>query len=113
MPPLKNAPSSMLMRAADTSPLSDAFGADVHAVSGRNIAANLAQNHNLARRDAGRHLAVAADGNAVAGKIDAAFDLAVDIQRLCAADFAFDKQALADSGLFARSRSGRTRLAVS
>ena len=48
MPPLKKAPSSMLMRAAATSPVKRAFRPDVHPVAGRNVPAHLAQNHHLA-----------------------------------------------------------------
>ncbi len=59
-----------------------ALGADVHAVRGSDVAANLAQDDDLASGDVGRDLAVAAHGHTVAGKRDAALDFAVDKQRL-------------------------------
>src|ERR1700678_1837064 len=59
-----------------------AFAADVYAVAGMHVAAHLAQHDYLARRDVGRDLAVAADGDAVARKVDRAFHLAVYIERL-------------------------------
>ena len=84
-----------------------ALGANVHAVRGGDIAAHLAQNDDLAGGDVGRHLAVAAHGHAVAGKVDAALHLAVDKQRLGAGDLALDEQAFADGGLVAGRRSRR------
>jgi len=78
-----------------------AFSANIDPVGGGDIPANLAQDHNLTGRDAGGHLAVAAHGDAVAGQIDAALDLAVDKQRFGAGDFPFDKQSFADGGLVA------------
>ena len=115
MPPLKNAPSSMEMRAATTSPVKRAFAADVDAVGGMHVAAHLAKNHNFASHDVGRDLAVAADSDAIAGEVDCAFDFAIDVERLGAGDLALDDEALADGGLFAvgdRSCCCRARRAV-
>jgi hypothetical protein len=78
-----------------------AVGADIHAIRSRNIAADLAQDDDFARGDAGDHLAVAAHRDAVSGKADAALDFAIDKQRLRAGDVALEDQALADSGLLA------------
>src|SRR5581483_861623 len=90
-----------------------AFAADVDAIAGRDIAAHLAKHHNLAGGNVGSHLTVTADGETVAGQADGALDFAVDVERLRAADFAFDHQAFADGGLLARggialSRGGRS-----
>jgi len=82
-----------------------ALGANVHAIRGRDIAAHLAQDHNLAGGDAGGDLAVSAYGYAVTGQIDAALDLAVDKQRLGAGDLALDDQTLPDGGLIAGAGS--------
>src|ERR1035438_5097038 len=65
-----------------------AFRADVDAIRSRHIAANFAQNDNFAGGNAGRHLAVAAHGYAVAGETDAALDLAIDKERLRAGNLA-------------------------
>src|SRR5580693_7887242 len=78
-----------------------ALGPDIHAIARGDVAAHLAQDHDLAGSDAGRHLAVAPYGNAVSGQVDTAVDLAVDIKGLGPGDFTFDHQALADGGLFA------------
>ncbi len=43
------------------------FGANVHAIRGRDIAANFAQHNHLARGYVGPNLAVTAHGHAVAG----------------------------------------------
>src|SRR5579859_6576332 len=56
-----------------------AFIADIHAVAGGEVALHLADHHDLAGGDVGRDHAVAAHGNPVAGKIDGAFDPAINI----------------------------------
>ncbi len=78
-----------------------ALGTDVHPVTGGDVAAHLAQNDDLTGTDAGRDLAIAAHGHAIAGQIDAAFDLAIDKERFSAGDLSLDEQALADGGLVA------------
>ena len=101
MPPLKNAPSSMLMRAAATSPVSAPSARMSTRSVAFDIALDLAEDHDFAGADAGRDLAVLAHGDAVAGQVDAALDLAVDIQRFGAGNLALDEEAFADGGLFA------------
>jgi hypothetical protein len=86
-----------------------AFGANIHAVSSGDIAANLTQNDNLASGDAGGDLAVATHGNAIAVQVDAALDFAVDEEGFRAGDFAFDKEAFADGSLVGRRYPGAAR----
>src|SRR5208337_264520 len=50
-----------------------ALGANVDAVGRGDISLDLAQDHDFTGVDAGGYLAVATDGEAVAGQIDAAF----------------------------------------
>src|ERR1017187_8906926 len=59
-----------------------AFAADIDAIAGLNIAAHFAQNNHLAGSDIGCDLAITTDGDAVAWKVDCAFDFAVDVERL-------------------------------
>jgi hypothetical protein len=79
------------------------------------VAAHLAQHNDFAGGDIGCDLAIAADGDAVARKVDGAFDLAVDVERLRSRDLALDDEGLADGGLLAglgtgqRRASGRSR----
>src|SRR4051812_16877241 len=68
-----------------------AFGADVHAIAGGDVAPHLAKDHHFARGDAGGHLAVAAHGHAISVQVDAALDFAVDEQRFRAGDFTLDR----------------------
>lgn len=75
------------------------FGANFDAVGCKNISANLAQYNDFPGGNAGNNLAISAHRNAIAGKVDVALDLAVDKQRLGAADIAFDEDALANDGL--------------
>ena len=77
------------------------FAADVDAIGGLAVAADLTENDDFAGADVGGYLAVAADGDAVAGEVDGAFDFTVDVEGLGTGDFAFDDEALADGGLFA------------
>jgi hypothetical protein len=84
-----------------------AFAADVYTVGGLAVAADLAENDDLAGADVGRYLAVATDGNAIAGEVDGAFDFAVDVEGLGARDLTLDDEALADGGLLAvRNHTG-------
>ncbi len=78
-----------------------AFGADVDAIGGLAVTADLAEDDDLACADVGGYLAIAADGDAVAGEVDGAFDFTVDVEGLGTGDFALDDEALADGGLFA------------
>jgi len=55
-----------------------AFGTDVHAVGGGDVAAHLAQDNHFARGDAGGYLAVPPHRHAVAVQVDAALDFTVD-----------------------------------
>jgi hypothetical protein len=77
------------------------FAADVDAVGGLAVAADFAENDDLASADVGGYLAVAADGDAVAGEIDGAFDFTVDVKGLGTGDLAFNYETFADGGLFA------------
>src|SRR6185503_7586233 len=54
-----------------------------------------------AGRDVGGHLSIAAHCDTVAGQVDGALDLAVDIERLGPGDFSLDYEAFANGGLFA------------
>src|SRR5579875_388584 len=88
-----------------------AFGANVHAIGGRDVAAHFAENDHFAGGDVSRHLAVAAYRDTVAGKVDAALDFAIDKQRLRTGDLALDEQSFPDGGLFGAHRSlGASRL---
>src|ERR1700744_1269620 len=73
-----------------------ALAADIHTVAGIDVAAHLAEHHDLAGRDVRCYLAIAANGDAVARQIDRPFDLAVDVERFRTGNFALDHQALAD-----------------
>ena len=77
------------------------FAANVDAIGGLAVAANFAENDDFAGADVGGYLAVAADGDAVAGEIDGAFDFTVDVEGLGTGNLAFDDEAFADGGLFA------------
>src|SRR5690242_1278336 len=83
-----------------------AFVADVNAVAGRQVAANFAEHNHFAGVDVRGNLAVAADGHAIARKLDRTFDLAIDVQRLGAGNFALDYEALADRRLFLGVQDG-------
>ncbi len=73
----------MLMRAAATSPLSEPSARMSTRSGGRDVAFDLAQNHDLARSDVGHNLSITPNGDAVARQaLDTAFDLAVDEWRL-------------------------------
>jgi hypothetical protein len=76
------------------------FGANVDAIGGLAVAANFAEDDDFASADVGGYLAVAADGDAVAGEVDGAFDFTVDVEGLGSRDLAFDYEAFADGGLF-------------
>src|ERR1700693_5411368 len=69
-----------------------AFAADIHAVTAINITVHLAHHDNFAGRDVGLRAAVAADGDAVVGQADLAFDAAVDVKRFRSAEFALDDE---------------------
>ena len=81
MPPLKYAPSSMLMRWATTSPVKN-LRRGCRRDRGGHVAAHLAEHHDLARRDVSRDHTITAHGYTVAGQVDRTFHAAVDIQRL-------------------------------
>src|SRR5580658_8326864 len=76
-----------------------AVAADIHAVAGGEIATHLAEDHDFAGVDVGCDYAVAADGDAVAGEIDGAFDPSVNVKGLGAGNLTLDDQRLADGGL--------------
>src|SRR5208337_2482429 len=80
-----------------------AFGADIHAIAALDVAIHFAHDHDFAGLNAGVDLAVAADGDSALGHGDFAFDAAVDVESLGAADFALDDQRAADGGLIHRS----------
>ena len=107
MPPLKNAPSSMLMRAAATSPVS----APSARMSTRSVALTLPlslPSTTISRAlMLARDIAVFAYRDAIAGNADAAFDLAIDEQRFGSGNLALDGEALADAGLLADGGCGR------
>ena len=56
------------------------FTANVHSVARVDIAADLAEHHNLTRGYVRRYLAIAANGDPVAGEIDRSLNLAIDVQ---------------------------------
>ena len=56
------------------------FGADVDAIGGGDIAADLAEHDDFAGVDGGIDLPIAADSEAVAGQVDGAFDFAINIE---------------------------------
>ena len=87
-----------------------AFGTDVDAISGIDVALELAEDDDFAGADAGRDIAVLAHRDAIAGNADAALNLAVDEQGFGAGNLALDGEALADAGLLAdRRRCSRAR----
>ena len=83
-----------------------AFGADIHAIAALDVARHFAHDHNFAGLNAGVDLAIAADGDSAFGHGDFAFNAAVDVQRLGAADFALDEQRAANGGLIHGSGNG-------
>jgi len=83
-----------------------AFAADIDAVGGGDVAADLAEDDDFAGDDVGGDLSVAADGDAVSGQVDGALDLAVNEKGFSAGDFALDDEALADGGLIASGSCG-------
>src|SRR5262249_15110471 len=76
------------------------FIADVHAITGGQIALHFAQDHHFFGVDVRLHLSVAAYGYTMAAKVDGAFHAAIDVQRFRPSHFAFDHQRFADGGLF-------------
>ena len=83
------------------------FRPDVDAIGSLAVAADFAENDDLAGADVGGYLAVAANGDAVAGEVDGAFDFTVDVEGFGTGDLAFDYETLADGGLLAvRNRTG-------
>src|ERR1700722_4920528 len=92
-----------------------AVAADIHAIAGGEIAAHFAEYDDFAGVDVGCDYAVAADGDAIAGEIDGAFDPSVNVEGLGAGDLTLDDQRLADGSLVrgggcskgARGSSGR------
>src|SRR5208282_5344436 len=82
-----------------------AVTADVDTVAGREIAADLAKNHDFARVDVGGNDAIASNSDAVARQIDGTLDAAVDIKGLGAGHLALDYKRLADGSLV-RGRGG-------
>ena len=66
------------------------FAADIHTIARLAVSANLAEHNDFASDDVRRNLAIAAYGNAIAGKIDCTFDFAVDVQRLRTGELTLD-----------------------
>src|SRR5580698_8206197 len=58
--------------------------------------ATFAEDHDFTRVDVGRDYTIAADGDAIAGQADGAFDAAIDVERLRSSHLALDHQRLAD-----------------
>src|SRR5512146_1547715 len=75
------------------------FVADIYTVGGGQVAANLAQDHDLAGADIRRDHAVTANGYAIAGKVDRASHAAVNIKRFRPCHFALDDQRFSNRGL--------------
>src|SRR5436190_18653422 len=69
-----------------------AFAADIQAIDALDVAGYLAHDHHFAGADIGGDDTVAPHGDAVVGKIDGAFDLAIDIECLGSRDLALDDQ---------------------
>jgi len=67
-----------------------AVAANVDAVAGGEVAAHFAQHNDLAGADIGRYYAIPAHRDPVAGKIDGAFDAAINIKRFGACDLALN-----------------------
>src|SRR6266550_4626714 len=87
-----------------------AFATDIQAIDTLDVAGYLAHNHNFAGADVGGYNAVASDGDAVVGKIDGSFDLAIDIECLGSRDLALDDQRTADRGLLHGRADGLDRV---
>ena len=84
-----------------------AFAADVNTVAGGDVALYLAEHNDFAGGDAGSNLAIAANGNAVAGQVDGALNLAVNVEGFRTADLTFHDKRLTDGRLVtSRCRGG-------
>src|SRR6266496_317844 len=86
-----------------------AFAADVHAVAALDVARDLAHDDDFARGNVGLHHAIAAHGYTMIFEGQRAFDLAIYVKRLAAADFAFDHQRASDGGLLDWRRDSLNR----
>ena len=76
------------------------FAAYVDTVRCLAVAADLTEDDDLAGADVGCDLAVAANGDAVTGEVDGAFNLSVNVEGFGTGDFTLDDEALTDGGLF-------------
>ena len=74
------------------------FSTDVDAVGALDVAGNLAHDDNFASLDAGIDAAVPANRDAAFGR-GFAFNPAIDVERLGAADFSLDDQGTANGRL--------------
>ena len=86
-----------------------AFAAEVEPVRALHVSVHLAHDDYFASADAGLNLAVASNGDTVVGDVDGTFDLAVDEERLGAADLALDDQRASDGGLLHGGAGGLHR----
>ena len=76
-----------------------AFVADIETVRAINVALYLAHDHNFFCGNVRSDVSAAADGNAIVGKADAAFDAAINEERFRASQFTFDDERTSDVGL--------------
>src|SRR5579872_934565 len=79
-----------------------AFAANVQTIGAMNIAGDRAHDYYFLGSDIGDDDGVAPNGDAAVSEIDSAFDSSVDIERLGAADVAFDDHGASDRGLLHR-----------
>ena len=86
------------------------FAADVQAVDALDVARYLAHDYDFAGADIGGYDAIASDGDAVVGKVDGAFDLAIDIECFRSSDLALDNQRTADRCLLHGRADGLDRV---
>jgi len=63
------------------------IAANIHAIASGQVAANFAEDNDLAGIDIGGDNAVASNGDAISGQIDRAFHAAINIERFGPGDF--------------------------
>src|SRR5208283_1629348 len=75
------------------------FAADVQPVRGVDVALHLAHDHDFFGGDVCRDVSVAADGDAIVGKVNGAFDASVNEERFHARYLTLDDERASDVGL--------------
>ena len=76
-----------------------AFAADVQPVRALDVALHFAHDHDFFGGDVCRDVSVAADGDAIVGKVNGPFDASVNEKRFRARHFTLDDKRASDVGL--------------